>query len=162
MSITGVLNKCHTHQGQRLLSQWIKQPLMDAKRIGLLVWINGWMNEWMDRWIDEWMDRWIDGWMNGWIDGWIIEWCVHLFIFSEERLDIVETFYNDTTLRHTLREDHLKYIPDLHRVLKKLQRGKGALQVSNCDVIWCHGDVTSSFLGLYSYLPIPSTTPYND
>lgn len=75
----GILDKCRTSQGHRLLAQWIRQPLKDLCLI-------------------------------------------------KERHDIVETLVNDNELRTNLSEDHLRRIPDLQVLAKKLARKKSTLQ----------------------------------
>lgn len=45
-----------------------------------------------------------------------------------ERLDIVETFVTDTDIRQQLFDQHLRTIPDLQALMRKIQRKKANLQ----------------------------------
>ncbi|CAI2183555.1 19637_t:CDS:10, partial [Funneliformis geosporum] len=78
-SLFGLLNKCKTAQGSRLLRQWLKQPLMNMKEIEL-------------------------------------------------RQSLVEILVEDTELRLSIREEHLKNVPDLHRLAKRFQKRIASLQ----------------------------------
>lgn len=46
----------------------------------------------------------------------------------KERHDVVELFVTDNELRSALHEDHLRRIPDLQQLAKKLARKKSTLQ----------------------------------
>uniref|UniRef100_A0A182VSS0 DNA mismatch repair proteins mutS family domain-containing protein n=1 Tax=Anopheles minimus TaxID=112268 RepID=A0A182VSS0_9DIPT len=78
-SVLGVLDRCRTPQGHRLMAQWIKQPLRDYELI-------------------------------------------------KDRHDIVEYFVDNTMVRTDLYENHLKKLPDIMFVLKRLLRRKASLQ----------------------------------
>ncbi|KAF6778148.1 hypothetical protein AHF37_02101 [Paragonimus kellicotti] len=72
-SVFGVLNNCRTPQGQRLLGQWLRQPLTDINKI-------------------------------------------------DERLDLVESLVEETSVRQSLHEDFLRRVPDFHRLIRRLQK----------------------------------------
>ena len=76
-----MLNHCRTAQGQRLLMQWLKQPLTDVAKIN-------------------------------------------------ERLDIVEVFVNDSSIRTYIAQDFLGRIPDFERLVRKFIRKKANLEVT--------------------------------
>ncbi|CAF4170441.1 unnamed protein product [Adineta steineri] len=78
-SLYGVLNNCRTAQGQRLLTQWLKQPLTDMAKIN-------------------------------------------------ERLDIVDAFVNDSSIRTFIAQDFLGRVPDFERLVRKFIRKKANLE----------------------------------
>ncbi|KAK7068453.1 MutS-like protein [Halocaridina rubra] len=78
-TLLGLLDKCCTPLGHRLMLQWLRQPLVDINKI-------------------------------------------------EERQDLVEALISSVELRHSLGEEHLKAMPDLNRIARKLTRKAATLQ----------------------------------
>ena len=103
MSVYGLLDKCKTAQGKRLLQRWLKQPLINLHEISefrFMVQIS-------------WGNR---GHSRGRADR----------IATRQR--VVEAFYEDAHTRRILQDTHLKQMPDLHRISKKFTRGVATLQ----------------------------------
>ncbi|KAI6779937.1 DNA mismatch repair protein msh-like protein [Emericellopsis cladophorae] len=46
----------------------------------------------------------------------------------EKRQQLVQAFCDDTELRQTMQEEHLRSVPDLYRLSKRFQRGKASLE----------------------------------
>ena len=84
VSLLGLLNKCQTAQGKRLLAQWIKQPLLDEKKIG--------------KFFASSLLR----------PGILIFFC----IFLDERLNVLEVFFNNAVLRQTVQVVIIKILHD--------------------------------------------------
>ncbi|XP_039452393.1 DNA mismatch repair protein spellchecker 1 [Culex pipiens pallens] len=78
-SVLGVLDRCRTPQGHRLVNQWLKQPLRSIDII-------------------------------------------------KDRQDIVKSLVDSTNVRSELHDVHLKRIPDILILIKKLLRKKASLQ----------------------------------
>ncbi|KAI8986743.1 DNA mismatch repair protein [Trametes punicea] len=78
-TLFGLLNKCKTAQGSRLLGSWLKQPLVNRHEI-------------------------------------------------LKRQSLVEAFFEDANTRRTLQDDHLKLMPDMHRICKRFQKSIASLE----------------------------------
>jgi DNA mismatch repair protein MSH2 len=77
-SLYGLLNKCRTPMGRRLLMRWLKQPLVDVAEIGT-------------------------------------------------RHDVVTELVSNAEVRDALRGAHLRSLPDIERITRKLERRKATL-----------------------------------
>ena len=53
---------------------------------------------------------------------------VNYFAFLEERLNVVEAFFENNEVRHLVYNDYLRRIPDLQRIAKKLHSKRASLQ----------------------------------
>ena len=67
-------------------------------------------------------------------------------LYKEQRQALVQLFYNDETLRITLREKSLKRMCDMERIAKKFLSGKGKLQVFSLNLFllvffFCESDL---------------------
>ncbi|KAG0000086.1 MutS-like protein [Entomortierella chlamydospora] len=115
MSLYGLLNKCKTTQGGRMLGQWLKQPLMDVAAIRKLLFciLDGTELICVPGNSPHEIDKFKFNNRSG---------------ISEKRQTMVEAFVLDVELRQNLQETHLKMIPDLHRLAKRFQRGVASLQ----------------------------------
>ncbi|CAH2047203.1 unnamed protein product, partial [Iphiclides podalirius] len=78
-SLYGLLDRCRTQHGKRLLAQWLRQPLRDTHLIN-------------------------------------------------ERLDVVEALVGNSSLRLQLHDDHLRRVPDLQALARRLARRRAGLQ----------------------------------
>ncbi len=107
-SVLGLLNQCKTAPGQRLLAQWVKQPLMDINKIG-------------KHGLREVNER-------QHVVAHVFKLGVKFLWISEERQNVVESLMDDTQLRQLLSENHLPRVPDFQRLSKKFQRKKANLQ----------------------------------
>jgi hypothetical protein len=70
--------------------------------------------------------------------------------FTGERQDLVQVFTEDTELRQSVQEDHLKSVPDMHRLAKRFQRGFASLQVCSgrCSVLCYEQPFTMGLIGM--------------
>jgi DNA mismatch repair protein MSH2 len=78
-SLYGLMNKCRTPMGKRLLKAWLKQPLTDIEEI-------------------------------------------------QRRMDVVESFVIDSSMRSDINGLHLRGMPDIDRLTRKLDRQTATLQ----------------------------------
>jgi DNA mismatch repair protein MSH2 len=54
-----------------------------------------------------------------------------ILICIDERLDIVEAFVNDSSIRTFISQDFLGRVPDFERLVRKFIRKKANLEVNN-------------------------------
>ncbi|RMC12290.1 hypothetical protein DUI87_09803 [Hirundo rustica rustica] len=125
-SLAGLLNKCRTPQGQRLVNQWIKQPLMDKTRIeerSFVFWVRDQQPVLQICKLQVALSG--AALEQG---SWPVDTVIEKVQLETVRLNLVEAFVMDPELCQCLQEDLLRRFPDLNRLAKKFQRQAANLQ----------------------------------